>query len=552
MQRSELAKRVWLLFFIAAVLLYIYGLGGMPLVGPDEPRYAEVAREMFVRRDFVTPTLAGHAWFEKPVLLYWMMMASFGAFGVSEWAARIGPACSALLSILLIYWMARRVECAEEVEKQELEKSETRGLAVCCAVALATCAGTIVFARAATFDIVLVMTVVGALSCFFVSEIEREEKRRRFCLGAFYVFVGASLLAKGLVGIVIPFGVAGAYFLLRREWPQARVLKSLLWGVPLMLLVAASWYAPVIARHDGTFIRKFFIEHHFARYVSNKYHHPQPFYFYIQVLAMLALPWTAFLVYALTGARKWVWRDSSPLGKFRLFALAWLVLPILFFSFSNSKLPAYILPSLPGAALLIGDRLKSFLRGEAGAKAMRATGLLIIIGAVAVIYYAKHTGDVSTACAFSISVPLFVAGLIATVWTRLRHLSFVAIVCAVFLATAFVVNCGAGAIVRRDSMRDLLALANARGYSSAPVYQLHTIEHTAEFYAAGRFAHEENGEPLKFEGAFQVEDAARRSGGPVLVIVPLKHAWQLTTDNALTVEVIGDNGALSLIAVRAR
>ncbi|MGA9994795.1 MAG: glycosyltransferase family 39 protein [Pyrinomonadaceae bacterium] len=551
MLRSELAKRAWLLFFIAAVLLYFYGLGGLPFVGPDEPRYVEVAREMFLRRDFITPTLAGHAWFEKPVLLYWMIMATFGAFGVSEWAARIGPACSALLSILFIYRMARRVERVE-AEKQNIEKRETAGLAGCCAVALATCVGTIAFARAATFDILLVMTVTGALCCFFVAEIEAGEKRRRLLLAAFYVFVGASLLAKGLVGIVIPFGVVGAYFVLRREWPQAWMMKTLLWGVPLALIVAASWYGPVIARHDGIFIRKFFIEHHFARYVSNKYHHPQPFYFYIQVMVMLALPWTAFLAGALTWTRKWAWRDLTPVGKFRLFALAWLALPILFFSFSSSKLPAYILPSLPGAALLIGERLSAFLRGEASGKAMRATGLLLVIGAVTVIYYAKHTGDVSLSCALAVSAPLFVAGVIATIWARLRQLSFVAVVCAIFLTTALAVNCGAGAVAQHDSMRDLLALADARGYGSTPVYQLHTIEHTAEFYAAGRFAHEPNGEPLKFEGAFQVEDAARKNGGPVLVIVPVKYSWQLTTDKALTTEVIGDNGELALIAVRAR
>lgn len=551
MLRSELAKRVWLLFFIAAVLLYIYGLGLMPLVGPDEPRYVEVAREMFLRRDLITPTLAGHAWFEKPVLLYWMMMASFGAFGVSEWAARIGPACSALLSILLVYRAARRVERAEQ-EKQEFEREETRGLAECCSVALATCAGTIVFARAATFDIVLMMTTVGALCCFFVSEIEEGEKRKLWLLAAFYAFVGASLLAKGLVGIVIPFGVVGAYFVLRREWPRAWMMKSLLWGVPLALVVAASWYGPVIARHDGIFIRKFFIEHHFARYVSNKYHHPQPFYFYIQVLVMIALPWTAVLVSALTWTRRWAWRDLSPLGKFRLFALAWLALPILFFSFSSSKLPAYILPALPGAALLIGERLSAFLRGETSLKAMRATGLLFVCAAAVAVYYAKHAGVVSTGCAVAVAAPLAVAGLIATVYARLRRLSFVAIVCAIFLTTALAVGCGAGALTRHDSMRDLLALASARGYGSAPVYQLHAIEHTAEFYAAGRFAHEAEGEPLKFEGAFQVEDAARKSGGPVLVIVPVEYAWQLTKDEALTTEVIGDNGELALVAARAR
>src|SRR5215210_5265900 len=112
-----LAKRAPLLFFLAAAAFYLYGLGHLPFVGPDEPRYAEVAREMYLNHDVVTPTLGGHTWFEKPALLYWMMMASYQFFGVSEWAARLGPALSGLLTALLIYWTGKRVERAAEVEK---------------------------------------------------------------------------------------------------------------------------------------------------------------------------------------------------------------------------------------------------------------------------------------------------------------------------------------------------------------------------------------------------------------------------------------------------
>src|SRR3954470_2195865 len=96
--------RAWpLLLFAAVIVFYLYGLGHLPLVGPDEPRYAQVAREMFERGDMVTPTLGGHTWFEKPALLYWMMMAGYKLFGVSEWAARLGPALSGLLTAFLVF-----------------------------------------------------------------------------------------------------------------------------------------------------------------------------------------------------------------------------------------------------------------------------------------------------------------------------------------------------------------------------------------------------------------------------------------------------------------
>src|SRR6185369_8212833 len=129
--------------------------------------------------------------------------------------------------------------------------------------------GLIVFSRAASFDVVITMTTAWALAFFLVSQF-RESRQTRLLVG-FYVFVGLSLLAKGLVGIVIPFGVVGLYYLLRRAWPNRQVWLSLIWGVPLALAVSAIWYGPVIARHGWTFVDEFFIQHHFARYVSNKY-----------------------------------------------------------------------------------------------------------------------------------------------------------------------------------------------------------------------------------------------------------------------------------------
>ena len=111
MQFSALAKRAWLLLFIAIAGFYFWGLGSLPLVGPDEPRYAEVAREMFARRDFITPTLGGLPWFEKPPLLYWMMMLSYRVLGVTEYAARLGPALCGLLTGVFVYWIGKK--CVE-------------------------------------------------------------------------------------------------------------------------------------------------------------------------------------------------------------------------------------------------------------------------------------------------------------------------------------------------------------------------------------------------------------------------------------------------------
>jgi 4-amino-4-deoxy-L-arabinose transferase-like glycosyltransferase len=143
LQPSALAKRVYLFLLLAILAFYFFGLGAIPLVGPDEPRYAQVAREMFLRNDFVTPTLGGHTWFEKPALLYWMMMLAFRGFGISEWSARVGPALCGVLTVLSVWLVARQIEHQRD--------TDLRSLGLWTSIATATFLGLIVFSRAASF-----------------------------------------------------------------------------------------------------------------------------------------------------------------------------------------------------------------------------------------------------------------------------------------------------------------------------------------------------------------------------------------------------------------
>jgi 4-amino-4-deoxy-L-arabinose transferase-like glycosyltransferase len=299
-------------------------------------------------------------------------------------------------------------------------------------------------------------------------------------LAGFYAFVGLSLLAKGLVGIVIPFGVVGFYYLFRRAWPSRSVWLSLFWGVPLMLAVSAVWYGPVIARHGSTFIDEFFIQHHFARYMSNKYHHPQPIYFYPVIILMLALPWTPYLIIALVKVRSWAWRGGDSLSIVRVFSLAWLLLPLVFFSFSGSKLPGYVLPVIPAVALLVSDRLTRALDSK---------------------------------------LPLVIAGATAVL-------------------VVIVLNFGAMRYAGRESVRDLLLLADARGYAGAPVLAQRSDDRSAEFYASGRVVYGRDGEPVTFDEI--TVDQARARGGKFVVMIPVEYLNNVR--GVKTIEIIGDNG----------
>jgi 4-amino-4-deoxy-L-arabinose transferase-like glycosyltransferase len=563
-----LAKRVWSFLFVAVAAFYLYGLGAVPLVGPDEPRYAEVAREMLARHDLITPTLGGLPWFEKPPLFYWMMMASYRVFGVSEFSARLGPAICGLLTAIFIYWIAAAGR-SPSVSEGATDRAQPSGndLPGWSALVFLSSLGVIAFARAASFDIVITMTLTGALACFFVWQVgyrtargservagstDAGESLARMpaLLFALYFFIGLSLLAKGLIGIVIPFGVIAVYFLLRREWPPRKFVVSLFWGMPLALAIAAVWYGPMIARHGWAFVDQFIIQHHFARFATNKYHHPAPFYFYLPVLAGLALPWTAQLVAAFISARKWNWRGDAPLDRLRLFGLAWIVVPVVFFSFSGSKLTAYILPVLPAVALLSGERLTCFLCAGRGDKVMRFTGaLLIALAGVGGWYSLRHL-HLSSLCIGATLLPLVVVGAAALLRPQMRKALYVLIPVAIFAASAIAVNCAAPVAARTESVRDVLALASARGYGAARVVQLHNIERTAEFYAAGRLDYGPDGEPIKLEGVTQVADAARRNRGAVLCFVPLAYESQLTSYQKIQAEVVANNGRVSLVIVR--
>jgi 4-amino-4-deoxy-L-arabinose transferase-like glycosyltransferase len=545
--RATLAKRVWKLTFLAIAFFYLFGLGILPLIGPDEPRYAEVAREMFARHDWITPTLGGHPWFEKPALLYWLMIASYQALGVNEYAARLGPAVCGLITAIFVFELGRTIERTNVKSAGQ----NAAHLGEWSALVFLSSFGAIAFSRGASFDIVLTMTLTGALCCFFVWQITTTNSRpRSWLLVAFYSLVGLSLLAKGLVGIVLPAGIIAVYFAIRREWPKKSLLLSLLWGLPITLIVAAAWYGPMLHRHGWTFIDQFIVQHHFKRFLSNKYHHPQPIYFYVPVVLLMALPWTIALIAGFISSQRWSWRGKSNIDLVRVFALAWVVVPLVFFSLSKSKIPGYVLPMLPAAALLIGERISCFLRTGQGQRVIRLTGVLIIIGAAAGAWYSVR----------EVGAPIWLISIAAGVVSILALFAMIAapprIAFPLFAAVPFVIGlCAlnpAASVANRDSVRDLILAANSRGYSSAPVFYLLCDDRSAEFYASGRLAYDATGEPIRFEGAQDVGAAIRAQGGTGIVLIESRWEKQLTDYRAVATEKIADNGWISVFSVRVR
>ena len=373
------------MLFPIGLFLLLFGLaphvGGdqLGLVGADEPRYAQIAREMLTEHDrtcdqlhtslvpsglsmqafhnsyvclvtgTVTPILYGQPWLEKPALYYWRAMGFFREFGVSDWSARLPSTSGAAFLILLIYLHMRRFRPGGHVDA---------------ALITCSCVGMISFSRGASTDMQLAAPFcIGMLGWY-----AWYETGKKFWLFDLYFFGAAATLAKGPIAPFLALTIIFLFVALRREWS---LLRRTIWlpGLVLYLVMVLPWYIAV-QRRNPTFYRFFFWEHNLERFATNRYQHHQQPYYYIVVLLIGLMPWSILAMRALLDAiqisiAEWKVRrkrmhylgNSRAGDAFPEFLVLWALAPIVFFSFSGSKLPGYILPSIPPLTILTGDYL---------------------------------------------------------------------------------------------------------------------------------------------------------------------------------------------------
>jgi 4-amino-4-deoxy-L-arabinose transferase-like glycosyltransferase len=249
-------------------------------------------------------------------------------------------------------------------------------------------------------------------------------------------------------------------------------------------------------------------------------------------------------------SRHWNWRGDSPADRLRVFSLSWILFPLLFFSFSGSKLPGYILPIVPAIALLGGERLARIVNSRRDSWTMRIVASLLIAYGLGGIAYGFTSGLLTHACILLVVAPLILAGVTSLLFEREKRATALIMLLAIPLSFAIALNCGVPRLSQSYSSKNLIAKADQRGYGTAPVLALHEIDRTAEFYAAGRLVYKSDGEPLRLEGAAQALEAARLRNTAVLILVPVKYLDQLTQLKSGSIEVIADNGVMAIVAVR--
>ncbi len=470
------------------IFLFFYGIGQFGLIGADEPRYAQVAREMLQRNDWITPTLGGHAWLEKPPLYYWQAMLVYRAIGVSDAAARIPSGIDAVLLVIVVYLFFRRFRRAAEVDA---------------ALSTASCAGIIGYSRAASMD--LPLTAFFAIS--MLAWWTWRETGKRSYLAAFYASSALGMLAKGpvapfLAGAVIVFFTAAV-----GDW---KIITKTLWlpAIALFCAIALPWYVAVQIQNPQ-FFREFILQHNLARFSTNLYHHPEPFWYYLPVLLLALVPWTVFVIAATVESVR-VWWAERGLGfdpelQFRVFACCWLVVPLLFFSVSRSKLPGYILPVVPAGAILLADYLRQQLEQQTHLPKWLA--VLHAVLACAPIVPAALIGYIVsehrlpaggfTWIVFAVALVLCIAISLTLIgrsqWRMLRFITLIPVV----LAVAAILKLGTTAIDQKLSTRPIasdLASFETHKLSVAVCGTSREVEYGLAFYRDQVVARYESGE----------------------------------------------------------
>lgn len=348
---SSISTTAMIALLLALALVWFGTLDYRKLISSDEGRYAEIAREMVVTGDWLTPRYNGVKYFEKPVLLYWTTAAAFTVFGQHEWTARLWVALTGFAGVVLLFFTGKAIF------------GRTAGLlsaAVLSSSALWVGAG-----HMNTTDMGVSFFLEGALCAFLLAfRPGVSPKQSRALMYACWAAMGLAVLSKGLIGIVLPVSVLAAYVAASRDLGIVARLQ-LRKGLMIFLVITVPWFLMVSVRNPE-FPAFFFIHEHLGRFTMvDGYNRAGPWWYFGAIIAVGLLPWTFAIFGALrpVSKRELTQKRANQFNP-TLLLWIWLAVILVFFSVSSSKLPGYILPVFPTLALLIGHAFTHMARRE--------------------------------------------------------------------------------------------------------------------------------------------------------------------------------------------
>ncbi|WP_256646240.1 ArnT family glycosyltransferase [Thermomonas paludicola] len=427
-----------------------------PLLLPDEGRYVGVAWGMLRSGDWLTPTLDGLPYFHKPPLFYWITATAMKLFGVWEWPARLASVLGAWAGALAVFLLLRRWWG---------ERDARLALWV-----LLLQPAFYLGAQFANLDMLVAgaITVTIALLAQAALALERDQPYRSALLGA-YVAAALAVLAKGLIGMVLPGLVVTAWLLSGGRWRTWLRLLSLP-GLVLFALVAAPWFIAMQQRFPE-FLHYFFVVQHFQRFAESGFNNVQPFWFYPAVLVLATLTWLPWLKPLFARGE-----TVDPLrADLRRLMWLWVVLVTGFFSLPASKLVGYILPAIPPLAVLLADGVAVYRRrhGRLGRGWWASAGVSVAFCVLVISVLAARTPHSSKGLGLELRAqrqagePVFLLGeyyFDLPIYARLEQ------------PVAYVLDWDDPAIRARDTWRKELADAGGFDPALAPTLLLRPVQ----------------------------------------------------------------------------
>ncbi|MFN7835342.1 MAG: phospholipid carrier-dependent glycosyltransferase [Burkholderiaceae bacterium] len=463
--------RLWLLA-LGFIVIWLLGLGFRVLIKTDEGRYAEIAREMLVSGDWLTPRLNDLLYFEKPPLQYWATAAAFAVFGLQDWAARLWTGLSGLLAIAITGWCATRLYGA--------------AVGWLSAAMLASCLGFFAMGHLSALDMGFSAMLTVALCALLTANRGTTERVRRRWMLVCWAGMALALLSKGVAGIVLPATVLVIYVLTTRDWTAWR---KAYWrsGLVLLLLIAAPWFI-LLSQRQPDFARFFFIHEHVERFLTPGHAREGAWWYFGPILLAGLFPWTLLLPAVLAQG----WRlepRTETADRFQPTRLLWIwsVTIFVFFSFSHSKLPSYIVPIFPALAILAA---RQWLNGTARARhtvMLTTLGLGVLALAFSVYYRLSMPGDdlYSRYAAWLIGAGAVLATACGMLWVRRAttapFIQGMALATAALIAHSLILW-GHDTYGQMVSAKNLAAELRPLISADDPVYSVKTHEQTLPYY----------------------------------------------------------------------
>ena len=369
-------------YWLAALLLamFLLGLDSAPYFADGEARYIQNAWAMVQNSDWLVPTFNSENFIDKPPLSFWLTALSIQTFGSDVFFARLPHALMMTALCLMIFAFGK--------------KFYGRHTALLASLIMASCAMGFIASQVVMTDLAFSLSLSATLFAFLYAHLTASKLKRELFLMLMFVSAALAMLAKGLIGIFFPAMIIGSWIALTWQWRL--VLRSrLILGTLLFVAITAPWHILIGQRLDE-FYQYYFVNQHFERFLTDRHNRDKFFGFFLLVLGIGLLPWTMFFIQALK--EKWQnIRDKKEIKNIDLYLVLWFALPLAFFSLSSSKLPLYILPIFPPAALIIGSYLSNIWQRQATKEfyigVYGVAGFLILLSTAFIVLF--FTGNVS-------------------------------------------------------------------------------------------------------------------------------------------------------------